>query len=201
MPRERRRLAKRGWRNLVRERRSTVALQLSIIAVPFFLLLLGSMEISYDMYVQAAMNMAVTTGMRAIWTGTAQGPIASTDFVTNYICPKMGGMIDCSLISIRGTKLASFATTDFYAYMKNNSLPSYQVGTGTSGSLTTNSWTTVCTGGPGAAVLLEIVYAGPTFLGGLVPAWAVTSGGGLVHPTYASAAWVNQTGFTVTTVC
>jgi hypothetical protein len=158
------------------------------------------MEVSYDMYVQAAMNLAVTISMRAIWTGQAQGPIASTPFVNSYICPQMGGMIDCNLITVRAQKISGFPATDFYGYMTSNKIPNYQTGSGSSGSLTTNGWA-VCTGGLGAPVLLEVVYAGPTFIGGFVPVWAVNNGGNLVHPTYAAAAFVNQTSFTVTATC
>jgi hypothetical protein len=187
---------------LARCRRSSVTLQLSIIAIPFFLLALGAMEVSYDLYIQAALNFAVSEATRQIWTGTAQGSLSSTSFVNSYVCPTLGGMVDCSLITMRVRPVRPFSSTDFWGFMNLYSLPNYQTGSGKSGTLSIGDGTwTVCTGDPGDAVLVEAVYTGPTFVGGFVPTFVVTYGGALVHPTYASSAFVNQTGFTSTAGC
>ncbi len=183
-----------------RTRRSVVSVEIGFIALPFLMLLLGMMEVSYDMYVQSAMNLAAAQSMRLIWTGQVQGPISSTSFVTNNLCPIMSGLIDCNLVTVRAQKIAGFPTTDFWTFMTSNHLPNYQTGSGSTGSLNTAGWA-VCTGGPGAAVLFEIVYAGPTFVGGLLPVWSVNNAGTRVHPTYAAAGFVNQAGFTVTATC
>jgi len=176
---------------------------MAAVAIPFCMLMLGAFEVSYDSYMQSAMNFAVSEGSRQIWIGNAQGPMSSTNFVTNFVCPSVGFMIDCTLITMRVSPVRPVTSNDFWQFMKNASpgpLPYYSTGTGRSASLTTNTWS-VCTGGPGEGVLVEAVYAGPTFVGGFIPNFVVNTASGLVHPTYAAQGFVNQTNFTTTSVC
>ena len=187
---------------VVRSRRSSVSVEMAAVAIPFFMLLLGSFEVSYDAYIQSAMNFAVSEGSRQIWLGNAQGSMSSTNFVTNYVCPNVGFMVDCSLITMRVQPIRPITSNDFWQFMNSFSpkLPSYSTGTGRSATLTTSTWA-VCTGGPGEAVLVEGVYTGPTFVGGFIPTFVVNTASGLVHPTYAAQGFVNQTTFTATGAC
>jgi len=176
---------------------------MAAVAIPFFMLLLGSFEVSFDAFMQSAMNYAVSEGSRQIWIGKAQGSMSSTNFVTNYVCPAIGFMVDCSLITMRVQPIRPITSNDFWQFMTNASpgpLPYYSTGTGRSATLTTNTWA-VCTGGPGEAILVEAVYAGPTFVGGFIPSFVVNTASGLVHPTYAAQGFVNQTTFTATAAC
>jgi Flp pilus assembly protein TadG len=187
---------------LARSRRSSVSVEMAAVAIPFFMLLLGSFEVSFDAFMQSAMNYAVSEGSRQIWLGNAQGSMSSANFVTNFVCPTIGFMVDCSLITMRVQPIRPITSNDFWQFMNSFSpaLPSYSTGTGRSATLTTSSWT-VCTGGPGEAVLVEAVYAGPTFVGGFIPAFVVNTANGLVHPTYAAQGFINQTTFTATGAC
>jgi Flp pilus assembly protein TadG len=189
-----------GVMQLLRTRRSAVSVEMAAVAIPFFMLLLGSFEVSYDSFVQSALNLAVNEASREIWIGKAQGTMTSASFVTNFVCPSVSFMLDCSLITMRVQPIRPITTTDFYGFMTANHLPSYQTGSGRTGSLTTSTWA-VCTGGPGDAVLVEAVYAGPTFVGGFIPAFVVGTASGLVHPTYAANGFINQTTYTTTSVC
>jgi Flp pilus assembly protein TadG len=196
-------VAQLGIVRLARTRRSAVSVEMAAVAIPFFLLLLGSFEVSYDAYMQSAMNYAVSEGSREIWLGHAQGSMSSLNFVTTYVCPKVNFMVDCSLLTMRVQPIRPITTNDFWQFMTNASpgpLPYYSTGTGRAASLTTNTWA-VCTGGPGEALLVEAVYAGPTFVGGFIPTFVVNTASGLVHPTYAAQGFVNQTTFTATGAC
>ncbi|MEJ0047721.1 MAG: hypothetical protein WDN04_17535 [Rhodospirillales bacterium] len=126
--------------------------------------------------------------------------MSSSSFVSNFICPSVSFMLDCSLLTVRVQPIRPTTTNDFYLFMTSNHLPSYSTGSGRTGSLTTGTWS-VCTGGPGDAVLVEAVYSGPTFVGGFIPAFVVNTAAGLVHPTYAANGFINQTTFTTTSVC
>ena len=56
---------------------------------------------------QSAMNMAVNEASRQIWIGNAQGSISSPSFVKTYVCPAVGFMVDCSLITMRAQPVSS----------------------------------------------------------------------------------------------
>jgi Flp pilus assembly protein TadG len=188
---------------LARSKRSSVSVEMAAVAIPFFMLMLGSFEVSYDSYMQSAMNFAVSEGARQIWLGKAQGSMSSANFVNGFVCPAVGFMVDCSLLTMRVQPVRPVTSNDFWQFMTNASpgpLPYYSTGTGRSATLTTATWA-VCTGAPGEGVLVEAVYAGPTFVGGFIPSFVVNTASGLVHPTYAAQGFVSQTNFTTTATC
>jgi len=194
-----------GWRRVAqdfaRTKRSAVATELAFVALPFFLLFLGTMEVAYDLYVQAAMNYAVDEVASDIFKGQAQAsPLSgASTFVSSEVCPYVSGLLDCSLIQANVTHIP--AGKDFWTALSGTSLGEFATGSGSSGSLNTAAWS-VCTGGPGATVLLQLLYAGPTFVGGFIPAFTVSNGSGsLIHPTYATAGFINENGWTATVSC
>lgn len=182
---------------LAREKRSAVAVEISIVALPFFMLILGTMEVSYDLFVQAALNAAVSKTARQIQSGSVQmldTSAGGTSFVSTYMCPNTGGLLQCGNIYVNIQKVT---TGDFYL----NAAPAYLAGSGPSATLATSSWS-ACTGGQGATILFQAVYAGPTFVGGLLHAFVATSSSGYYfHPTYASEAFINAPQFTQTVSC
>jgi len=186
--------APRWWlvvRDLRRTKRSAVSLELAIAALPFFLLFLGTMEISYDLYVQSAMNYIVNQTALQIFEGNAQehdGTTGGSAFVSTYVCPLAAALLECTKIQMNIHPVPA-TSSDFYNYMQG--LPSYVTGSGPGATLNTNNWS-VCTGGPSVPVMLQAVYPGPTFIGAFIPDFVVTYAGGLVHPTYATQAFVNQ---------
>jgi Flp pilus assembly protein TadG len=192
-----------GWWRVAlalhRTKRSAVSLELAIAALPFFLLFLGTMEISYDLYVQSAMNYIATQTALQISQGQAQQydpSVGGSNFVKTHVCPIAGALLECQKIQMNIQPVP--ATTDFWHYMLSVA-PGYVTGSGPGATLATNTWN-VCTGGPGAPVLLQAVYPGPTFIGAFVPNFVVSYGGALVHPTYATQAFVNS-GFPATASC
>ncbi len=174
-------------KRFARTRRSAVSMELAIIALPFFLLFLGTMEVAYDLFVQSALNSAVTATARQIYDGTVQdvdGSAGGATFVSTYLCPNVSAMLQCGLIQVNIHPLAT--GTDFYSM----TVPAFETGAGPSYTLATNTWS-VCTGNSGVPVLFQAVYAGPTFVGGLFPKFVVTYNGAYIHPTYTSDAfWV-----------
>ena len=190
---------RRVARRFARQRRSAVSLELAIIGVPFFVLFLGTMEVAYDVYVQSALNYAVTATARKIYDGTIQysGGAGDTAFVSTYMCPNISGMLDCSLIHVNIANIQETnTTTDWWL----SAAPAYVTGIGPSFTLATSSWS-ICTGGPGTPMLFQAVYAGPSFVGGLIHGFIVSYKGAYIHPTYSSVAWVNASGNSVTLTC
>ena len=186
--------------SFARTRRSAVSLELAIVALPFFTMMLGTMEVGYDVYVQSALNAAVVLTARGIADGTIQYADTSsggTNFVKLYMCPNVSGMLECSKIQVSIANIQETVTSANYWSIV---VPAYVTGTGPSATLATGSWG-VCTGSIGTPMLFQAIYAGPTFVGGLVPSFIVTLGSAYVHPTYTSTAFVNGIGYTSNVQC
>jgi Flp pilus assembly protein TadG len=174
---------------LRRTRRSAVALELAIVSIPFFIMILGTMEVSYDLYVESALNAAVTATARKIADGSislsdaSQG--GSGNFVPNYLCPNIAGMLDCSLIQVN---VQVFGGAEFYTY--GNVVSPIAA----NGTFSNSSWN-VCTGGPGSTMLFQAVYLGPSFVGKLVPGFTTVYNNSWIHVAYTADAFVNSQGW------
>lgn len=183
-------------RRLLRERRSAVSVEIAIVGLPFFLMMLGTMEVAYDMFVQSALNSAVVLTARKIASGQIQmvdGTAGGQSFVSTYFCPNVQGLLQCGHIYVNIQKVTS---ADFYTYVPS----AYLNGSGPSATLNYANWS-VCTGGQSTPMIMQAVYAGPTFVGGLARAFVATYNGSYIHPTYATDAWVNTSGYTQTISC
>jgi Flp pilus assembly protein TadG len=170
-------------------RRGTVALEFAILAVPFLILALGTFEVGYDFFVEAALDNAVHVAARSVQVGTAQGAAtgsAATEWVASSVCPALRGLLDCGQLYVSVTTIPSGTGQNYYTYITANP-PSLTGITGSSDS--------VCTGTGGQLILLRAYYLSPTFLGLLVPDWSQASpvgGSGRVHVSFASAGFVNE---------
>ena len=162
--------------------RSAVATELGIIAIPFFTMFLGVMEISYDLYVQAELNNAVETAARSVQTGNAQGSSGekSNVFLAAAVCPNLGGLLNCNLLTVGVAPVP--VGFNYYSLPVQNQLTQAEA-TGGSG---------ICTGVGGQMMVLKAWYDGPTFLGLLVPAFSTTYNGTLTHVTTSTAGFVNE---------
>jgi Flp pilus assembly protein TadG len=183
-----------GRKPLRRDRRGVVALELAIIAPAFFGLMLGLMELGYDLFVQAALNAAVEQAARNIQVGSVVGTTneTSAQLAQAAVCPNLRGLLNCNLLTIAVEPLP--ATSDYF--ITANPL-SYGAAAGT----TTNGVTTggeICTGegGSGRLMILEAWYNGPTFVGTLIPGWnsivSVQGASQRVHVTAATAGFVEE---------
>jgi Flp pilus assembly protein TadG len=102
---------------------SAVAMELAILAVPFFVMFLGVMEMSYDLYVQAEMDNMAEFASRAVQVGSSTGSAneTSSTFVANTVCPALSGLLDCALVTaavvpvVNGNYYTSPISTAAYA--------------------------------------------------------------------------------------
>jgi Flp pilus assembly protein TadG len=166
------------WRGA---RRGAVALEFAILAVPFLIMLLGVMEVSYDLYVQEELDTAVERASRSVQVGNVQGYAGESEaaFAAAAVCPALTGGLSCSALTVAVTPVPAGAGNNYF----NQPPPSFQQG----------SQGCINTGTPGQLMWLVAWYDGPTFLGTLVPGFATKgSNGGLVHRTYASTGFVNE---------
>ncbi len=163
-----------GLRRLARERRAAVALEFTVASLGFLALLLACLETGYDLYVQEAMDDAVNTAARLVFTGQKIGPYSAAQFISQALCPAVQGLLVCENLSVNVVPVPG---GDYYSFTP----PAF----GATGN-------GVCTGLPGQAMLLQAWYTGPSFLGTLIPAFSMELNGQLTHLTYASAAFVNE---------
>ena len=170
-------------------RRGSLTLEFAALVVPLLMLVLGSMEVGYDFFVQAALDNAVHVAARGVQVGTAQGSVsgaALTKWVASAVCPALGGLLDCGQLYVSVIAIPSGTGQNYYSYITNNP-PSVATLMSPSDS--------VCTGSGGQLMLLRAYYLSPTYLGLLVPAWSQVSplnNGARIHVTYAETGFVNE---------
>jgi hypothetical protein len=142
------------------------------MAIPFFLFLLGTMEVSYDLYAQEALDYAAFQAARLVSVGSVMGPLSNSAFVQQAVCPTLSGLLGCGYVT---AQLNCVTSGTFYS-AQQEAPPS-------------GSGTTINTGLPSQFMYLQLWYAGPTFLGQLIPGYA---NGSFVHFTFSSAGFVNE---------
>jgi Flp pilus assembly protein TadG len=159
-----------------------VATEFAILALPLFVMFLGVMEIGYDFFVQEALDNAIETAARSVQIGQTQGTAGETSAkIVAAVCPSLGRLLSCANLVVGVAPIPS--SQNYYTVSPN--LITYANAGSKTGS--------VCTGTGGRLMLLAAWYNGPTFLGMLVPGFAISNGnGGLMHQTYASAAFTDE---------
>jgi Flp pilus assembly protein TadG len=166
-----------------------VALEFALLSVPLFVLLLGTMEVGYDFFVQAALDNAVQSAARSVQVGSVQGNASGKSvgtWVASAVCPALGSLLDCGQLYVTVTPIPSGAGQNYYTYLSANPLTLTEI---------TSTGNSVCTGTPGQLVVLQAYYLSPTFLGLLVPSFSVSSpvnAGHRVHATYAASGFINE---------
>ncbi len=147
-------------------------------------------ELSYDLFLQEALDNALHEAVRQVQTGVAQNQVSGASFVTTYMCPAANGRLECARIFVNVTPVA--AGTDYHSVkiggitpigvvpMSGNSLDlsNYNGGVGSSD---------FCNGMPRQPLLVSAIYVGPSFIGGLLPGLLSAHYNGVwVHPTLAT---------------
>jgi Flp pilus assembly protein TadG len=190
----------RSWR---RQRQGAVSMEFAILAVPFFILLLGVMEVGYDLFVQAALDSAVETAARSIQVGTTVGCSTETSatLVKAAVCPAAATVLNCNDIYVT---VQPVTTGDYYSGSVNELTALQPSNIAAANSANGGS---INTGVGYNLMQLNAWYVGPTFLGSLVPSFSMVNpvtGAGRVHITASSAGFVNEDfpgGQTSTTAC
>jgi Flp pilus assembly protein TadG len=171
------------------QRRGTAAVEFAILAVPFFVLVLGTMEIGYDFFVQITLTHAVNVAARSVQVGAIQANASGTaesQWVVSAVCPALGSLLNCGQLYVSVTAIPSGTGQNYYTYISANP-PSL--------AAMTSSSNAACTGAAGQMMLLQAYYLSPTFIGMLIPSWSQPSPvppNPRVHVTYASAGFVNE---------
>jgi Flp pilus assembly protein TadG len=167
---------------LGRGARSATAVEFGIVAIPYFTLMLGIMEVSYDLYIQTALDNLAAATARSVQVGGVTGLAneTSTTFVTQTICPNTSGGLNCALITAAVVPVP--AGGNYYVNPVQLQVSQAQA----------NSGNGICTGVPEQMMVLRLWYDGPTLVGFLVPSFTTTWNGTIVHETVATTGFVNE---------
>ena len=188
--RGRRRCGMAAW---IAATRAEAALEFAILAVPMFTFILLIFEVSYDLFTQEALDAGLHQAVRAIQTGRAQNVLNGNDFVNRYMCPSMGGLLECGTHVYIKVQKISFATNQDYYTVPNGATGVIPL-SGNTVDLTGYGSTNFCNSSPGQVTLVSAIYLGPTFLGGLLPGMfsVYAPGGSLVHATLSTTGLVTE---------
>ena len=129
-----------------RDVRGAYAVELGLLAMPFFGLIFGFMEITYVTFAGEQLQAAVTKASRQVMTGQAQlnNYDTASKFVSNLLCPTDGSRIlpsfmDCSKLFVDVRVAADFTTADMTNTFYTQTLK-------------------YCLGQPSTIVVLRVVY-------------------------------------------
>ncbi len=166
---------------LRRQRRASTSLEFAAASVPLFLLVLGTIELGYDMFVQEALDNAVETAARSVQVGTVQGTSGekSSAFVAQAVCPNLGGLLNCNNLVVGVAPVP--AGENYYTNTNTITLSNAQSVNGA-----------ICTGLGGQMMQLSAWYIGPSFVGMFIPSFTTSYNGKWVHIATAGAGFVNQ---------
>lgn len=136
------------FRRFGRDRRGTTALEVGMLAAPFFGLLCCFLEICYVHYISEGLQFAVTTASRTLLTGNVNNLALNTvqQFRDALLCPatgsKMPSGVDCSKLIIDIRTVGTFGGADM-----------------TNGFYKTS--TLYCPGKPSTITVVRVVYPLP----------------------------------------
>ena len=167
---------------LRRGERSATAVEFGIVAIPYFTLMLGVMEVSFDLYVQTALDNLASVTARNVQVGGVTGLANETSatFVNNNVCPYAGGGLNCALITAAVVPIP--AGGNYFSNPVQLQVSQAQA----------NSGSGICTGTPEQMMVLRLWYDGPTLAGFLLPSFTKSWNGTIVHETVSTTGFVNE---------
>jgi Flp pilus assembly protein TadG len=98
---------------LLADERGATAVELALLAIPFFALIVAILETAVVFLASQFLDSAVQDASRLILTGQAQSD-ASFDIESfrHSVCNELYGMFDCSKLQIRVSTVDNFASAD-----------------------------------------------------------------------------------------
>ncbi len=155
---------------LVRARSGSAALEFAIVSIPFFGLLLGTVSVALNFYLQFAMDYALQQAVRQVQLGQVPARMSAADFTGSVFCPIFVTFAPCSGVSISVQPVADY----------------------TNGTVTqAGPPVAFCVGTPGQLMYARAVYQAPVLDGiyGLVTSVGPGSGGDTI---VSAAAFANE---------
>ena len=170
----------RRWR---RDESGTTAVEMAIVAVPFFMLMFGIIQLGYRFFAAEALETATAEGARTIMTGQAQrnaGIGSASDFRDQVLCNPARRLVpdfmDCTKIVVDVRQLTAFSDPSFGA---------------SAADLLMGGGGTYSPGGRNAIVVARDAYPLPAVAPGLIPG-AVQINGEMKLPLLSTFVFRNE---------
>jgi Flp pilus assembly protein TadG len=96
-------------RPFVRDERGSALMEFALVAPPFFLLLIGTLEVALMYFAGAVMEGATKEAARQIRTGQVQMSADPLATFQGELCGSLAGLIDCSKIVFNVQTFSSFS--------------------------------------------------------------------------------------------
>jgi Flp pilus assembly protein TadG len=141
---------------LARRQDGTAAIEFAIVGGPFIALLAAIMQTALVFFAGRILDNAVFETGRLLLTGQAQTAKLSQANFAQDVCAQLPLFFDCSKLMVDVQSASSFATA-------NTAVPTL---TFNEAGQVTNTWQ-YQPGGPGAIVVMRVMYQWPIFLGPL----------------------------------
>lgn len=158
-------------------RTGAAALEFAIVSIPFLGLLFGLVAVSYDLYVQEALDYALQQAVRQVQIGRVPSTSTVATFTATVFCPVFTQFQSCANVAITVQPVADYWTN---AAVAKPSAAQMAIG----GAF--------CIGQPGQLMYAQAVYLAPL----LAQIWpygtAATVGGVTGQALVANAAFANE---------
>lgn len=149
---------------LASSRDGATALEFAIVGLPFVTLLVGTLAVAFNLYLQFAMDYALQVAVRQVQLGLVASTLSSADFAAKVFCPVFVVFAPCTGIVVSVQPVSDYDS----AVAVTAAAPP----------------TAFCVGAPGQLMYARAVYQAPVF--GQV--FAAGTGPGTSGNTIVSAA-------------
>lgn len=181
---------RRGWRALLKERRSVTMIEFAIVGPVFVFAVIGLFEFGYLFTTQLMLDAWAQSVARQIQIGLAQQEVTSANFTTAVACPGGGawpnnpsGHFPIMSVWLNCNYLLTYITSvtpDYYTQGAFN-LPM-------SNGVVVSPSVSYCNAQANQLMALNMVYMAPVFLASALPQ-TTTYLGSLSFPLYSTAAF------------
>ena len=137
-------------RCFARDRGGAAALEMALVAVPFFALLIAALQIGLFFLCQSALEVATEKAARTVLTGSAQSSGLTQQQFLASVCSKLPSILACANLMVDAQVYSSFSGA-------NTSTPTMSYNG--SGAVS-NQWN-YNIGGPNDIVVLRVMYLLP----------------------------------------
>ena len=93
---------------LAKVRSGAAALEFALVCLPFVALLVGSLSVAFDLYVQFALDYALQQAVRQVQLGLVPATTTSADFAGNVFCPVFVVFAPCTAVIVSVQPVADY---------------------------------------------------------------------------------------------
>ena len=132
---------------MVRDRTGATAIEFALVSIPFFALIIASLQVTLTFFAQQNLETASGSAVRTLMTGSAQSTGVTQSQFRNLVCAGLPSFMKCANIMIDVRAATTFSSA-------NTASPTI---TFNASGQPTNNWS-YAPGGPGEITIARIMY-------------------------------------------